>query len=151
MNNGFKFGVIIFGVIMFACCGGFMYILSPVSASVGKKEAEAKTFGDNYTAQILKKYDAGNLINLSTPEYKSQFKQTEFQKILDGNKKALGDYVSGKGRAEISSVKKENKSSIIKAKYENRATFQNGKARVRIDLIYQEGKWFIEMFSIEPT
>ncbi len=128
-----------------------MYILSPVSASVGKKESEAKSFGDNYTAQILKKYSAANLLALSTPEYKSQFKEAEFQKILDGNKKALGEYVSGKGRAQISSIKKENGSSILKAKYENRATFQNGKARVRIDLTYLENKWFIEMFSIEPT
>ncbi|MFM9874474.1 MAG: hypothetical protein ACKVQS_13545 [Fimbriimonadaceae bacterium] len=151
MNNGLKLGMIIFGVIMLACCGGFMFLISPVSASVGKKESEAKSFGDNYTAQILKKYDAGNLLALSTNEYKSQFTQAEFQKVLNGNKKALGDYVSGKGRAQISSFKKENGSATIKAKYENRATFQNGKARVRIDLVYQEKKWYIEMFSIEPT
>lgn len=128
-----------------------MYLLSPVSASVSKKESEAKSFGDTYTAQILKKYDANNLLALSTPGYKSQFKKSEFQKILDGNKEALGDYISGKGRAQISSFKKESKASIIKAKYENRATFENGKARVRIDLIYQDKKWFIEMFSIEPN
>jgi hypothetical protein len=151
MNNGFKFGMIIFGVILLACCGGFMYLLSPVTATVGKKEAEAKTFGDNYTAQILKKYDAENLLALSTPEYKSQFKKEEFQKVLNGNKKALGDYVSGKGRAQISGFNKEKGSSTIKAKYENRATFQNGKARVRLDLVYQNKRWFIEMFSIEPT
>lgn len=151
MNTGFKYGLIVFAVLMLACCGGFMYLLSPVSAVVSKRESEAKNFGDTYTKQILKDYKATALISLSTKAYRSSFKPEEFQKVLDGNKKALGDYQSGKGRATIANAERDGKNPVIRAKYENRALFQKGKARVRIDLILENDKWQIEMFAIEPA
>lgn len=126
-------------------------MLSPVTAAINKKEKEAKQFGDTYTRQVLKNYDAEALLSLSTAEYKSSFKPDEFQKTLDGNKSALGEYVSGKGRATIASSKREENQSVIRAKYENRGNFERGKAKVRIDLIYKDKKWSIEMFSIEPA
>lgn len=151
MNNGFKYGLIVFAVLMFACCGGFMYLLSPVSAAVSKREAEAKNFGDTYTKQILRDYSAKTLTTLSTKEYKSAFTLDQFQKTLDGNSKALGEFQSGKGRATISNAERKGKDPVIRAKYENRATFQKGKARVRLDLILKDNIWQIEMFSIEPA
>jgi hypothetical protein len=141
----------VFAALMLACCGGFVFLLSPVSATVGKREAQAKTFGDACTRQILRDFSASKLVELSTPEYKKQFDLADFQKILDGNKKALGGFVSGKGRASISSSEKEGKNAIIRARYENRATFEKGKAKVRLDLVNKNKIWAIELFSIEPN
>lgn len=150
MNSGLKFGVIVFAAVLIVCCGGFMLLLSPVSATVGKKEKEAKSYGDNYTRQILRNYDASALVSLATPEYRATFSQSTFQESLDANKGALGKFVSGKGSATLTGAAKQGKERILRAKYQNRATFEKGKARVRINLMFAGGKWSIEQFAIEP-
>ncbi|MBL8067441.1 MAG: hypothetical protein JNM28_03250 [Armatimonadetes bacterium] len=151
MNSGFKFGIVVFAAVMLACCGGFMLLLSPITSAVNKKEKEAKGFGDAYTRQILRGFDAGVLTSLATKEYRAEFSKEAFQKSLDANKSALGDFVSGKGSASIKSAKKEGKDPVIHAVYQNRATFERGKAKVRIDLVFQDDKWSIEQFAIEPN
>ncbi len=146
MNTGFKVGMLVMGVLLLFCCGGFMLTLSPVTATVEKREKEAKGFGDNYTRQILRNWSADQLVSLATETYKKEFSKEQFQKSLDGNKKALGAYVSGRGTARL---RKTDKTSIVCA-YEQRATFANGKARVKMDLVYADKKWSIDQFAIEP-
>ncbi len=146
MNTGFKVGMLVMGVLMLFCCGGFMLMLSPATTVVEKREKEAKSFGDNYTRQILRNWSADQLVSLATENYQKEFSKDQFQKSLDGNKKALGSYVSGRGTARL---KNTNKKGILCA-YEQRATFANGKARVKMDLVYADKKWSIDQFAIEP-
>lgn len=150
MNNGFKLGVLVMGVLMLACCGGVMLTLSPVTAVVDKREKEARAIGDTYTKQILKNWDAKQLVSLSSPEYRKQFTEQQFASTLAGNKEALGAFLSGRGRASLVNAEKTKGSSVLFAKYESRASFEKGKAKVRLDLKLVEKKWSIELFSIEP-
>lgn len=138
------------GVLLLACCGGVMLTLSPVSAVVDKREKEARDFGDAYTKQILKNWDAKQLVSLSSEKYREQFSEEQFAKTLAGNKKALGAFLSGRGRASLVNAERTKNSSTMLAKYESRASFERGKAKVRLDLRYENKKWSIELFSIEP-
>jgi len=150
MNTGFKVGILVMGVLMLACCGGVMLTLSPVTAVVDKREKEARDYGDAYTKQILKNWDAKQLVSLSTAKYREEFSEEQFAKTLAGNKKALGTFLSGRGRASLVNAEKTKDSSTILAKYESRASFERGKAKVRLNLRLENKKWSIELFSIEP-
>lgn len=151
MNTGFKIGILIMGVLMLACCGGAMMMLSPVTSLIEKREREARDKGDTYARQILRKWDAAELVSLSTPEYKKSFTTEEFQKTLDGNHKALGEFQSGRGSASIKNAERLQEQQTVVADYANDATFSNGKAMIKMKLKLENNVWSIQMFAIEPN
>lgn len=150
MNSGVKMAGLVLVLLVLGCCGGTMMMLSPVTASVEKREQQAKTYGDLYTRQVLKQWNADALISLATDEYASNFKQAEFQATLDGNKRALGDFVSGKGNARLQEAARKGDAQLFRASYVNKATFKKGKASVRMSLVYENKRWSIDAFAVEP-
>ncbi len=139
------------GLLMLACCGGSMMMLSPVTGLIEKREREARDKGDTYARQVLREWDAEQLVSLSTDEYKKSFSVEEFQKTLDGNHKALGEFQSGRGSASIKDAKRLEEQHTVVADYVNEATFSNGKAKIIMKLKWENKVWAIQMFAIEPS
>lgn len=150
MNTGMKITVIIAAAFVLLCCGGGMLVLSQVTDSIDKRAKDAATFGDLATKQILQNYDAKRLVSLASPQYSQSFNVEEFQEVLNGNKKALGSYRDGKGTARLTRAKVEDEKTRIRMNYTNAAEFERGQANVVIELSFQDKKWQIEKFSIEP-
>ncbi len=151
MNLGTKITAIVFAVLLLGCCSGTVMMLQPVSKTVDSTEAEAKRYGDNYSFEILKDWSGKRLSSLATPKYASAFAVGDFEKTLLANKKALGAYESGVGKAQLRKAQVENgKARTLSVAYVNRAKFKNGPASVKMTLVRSSGKWSIDDFSIEP-
>ena len=150
MNTGVKLAVLALVLVLLGCCGGTMLMLSPISASVEKREQQARGFGDTYTRQILKNWDAKVLTALLTKDYAAQFKLADFQETLDGNKKALGEFVNGKSTAALQKAVRNGDAQSLQVEYVNKATFKNGQASVKMSLVYESKRWWINSFAIEP-
>lgn len=145
-----KISVIVAAAFVLMCCGGGMFLLSQVTDGINDRAKDAISFGDLATKQILSTYDAKKLVALATPEYREAFKATDFQEILDGNKKALGEYRDGTGSARLRKATVEGKSPIVRMQYSNKAEFEKGQATVVMELAFLDKKWQIDKFAIEP-
>lgn len=131
-------------IVLIACCGGGFYMFGQITDQVDKSQDEVAKRGDTYVNQILKEWDANEIVSLSTSSYKEEFSPDEFQVILDKNHKVLGEFIAGSGQASLL----DPESGVYT--YSNRATFKNGRAKVVLELVQENKVWKINRFSIEP-
>ena len=150
MESGFKVGLIVATVIALLCCGLGTMMLTQVTGQIDVRANQARRDGNRFVSDVLKDFDAKRLVALSTKEYAEAFDVKEFQETLNGNRKALGNYVSGEGQATIRQVDGEAGRSVVVAEYVQSAKFERGRARVRMNLEYRDKAWRISLFAIEP-
>lgn len=124
--------------------------MSQVTDAVDKRATEAKEFGDAATVQILKNWDAEALFDLASKNYRESFTVEQFQKSLDGNKKALGTFSTGSGHAKVIKADKEGDKNVLEMEYTNRASFENGRGKVVMHLVVEDKTWKINLFRIDP-
>jgi hypothetical protein len=150
MESGFKVGLIVATLIVLLCCGLGTMMLTQVTGQIDARANQARRDGNRFVTEVLKDFDAKRLVSLSTKEYAEAFDVKEFQETLNGNRKALGNYVSGEGRATIRHVSANDRNSVVVAEYVQSAKFERGRARVRMNLEYRDKAWRISLFAIEP-
>ncbi|MCB0825218.1 MAG: hypothetical protein KDC26_03435 [Armatimonadetes bacterium] len=148
--DSFKITSIVLGVLLLLCCGGGIFMMSQVTDAMDKRATEAKEFGDAATVQILKGWDAEVLSDLATKRYRDSFTVEQFQKSLDGNKKALGAFSTGSGQAKVIKADKDGDKKVLKMEYTNRASFENGRGKVVMHLLVEDKTWKIDLFRIDP-
>ena len=121
-------------VVIAACCGGATLLISPLTDVVSKREEGAIKYGDQVVSTVLTDWSPQSLEPFANDVMRDSLDDKGFKERLAGNKKALGNFVSGKSKANLVGTRKSNGKTTMLVRYENNAKFENASAVVRLDL-----------------
>jgi hypothetical protein len=140
--SGIVFWVLIFIVAAFFIWG--MYL-----------DTTSKAFVDQNVPVIISTWSEQELLKKASPELKAVVSNEQSDKTWTGFTKlgALKKYKGSKGssyqNAAFLTGKNGKRGYEITAKYVAEADFQNGRAKISIDLIRQSGEWKFYSFYVD--
>lgn len=136
-------GIFLVLVLIGACAIGYV-------AYVGNKlDASSKTYVDECIPAIVSNWSKDELLKRASPQFHQAVAEDQVD-LLFKKLSSLGqmkNYEGAKGDSNINYTTTNGK--VITAYYVGKATFENGKAEIRIKLIQTDGMWQILNFYVD--
>jgi hypothetical protein len=118
----------------------------------GSLDLESHQFVDAAIVAIVSTWSADELLKRASSEMLAAAEhQVDVNSLFD-QWRPLGGliaYTGSTGSAEI--VESPEIGKMIKATYSAKATFQNGTAEIRIEVVKRDGNWSILAFTVSPS
>jgi hypothetical protein len=120
-------------------------------------DASSKTYVDKYVPIIISTWSEQELLKCGSSEFKTAVSNPEKQKFFDqtwnGFTKlgTLKEYNGSEGQSHQNLffyTNSKRNGYHISAEYIADADFQNGSAKITIDLVQENGEWKIYFFSV---
>ncbi len=137
--------LIMFAIVFFISMIVLMVITTRTDEETKKT---SKQFIENIIPVILKDFDRDTFLKYAAPEFLNAVTPDTVGKIFEVYKR-LGEFkkiVSAKGKIKVSLSFKKGK--ITYAKYDIKALFSTGEAKVKVVLIQHDNEWYIYYFKI---
>lgn len=140
--------------------GGIFLVLVFISACVvgyfayagNKLDVSSKAYVDECVPAIVSNWSKDELLKRESPQFRQAVNEDQLD-LLFKKLSGLGqlkNYEGAKGDSNIIYTTAHGK--VITAYYVGNATFENGKAEIRIKLIQTDGVWQILSFYVDsPT
>lgn len=112
-------------------------------------DKEAKAYVDHVILRIAASWDTQELIRHVSPEFLQNMPPQKIDSLFDTLSKLIGqleEYKGAKGNINIS-ISSEGKPIVIGG-YIAEAVFENGPAKIQLQMIRQNNTWQIESFLI---
>ena len=134
---------LLFLVFLGAGVGYGFYLRSSLAPS-------AKTYADESVRAIITTWSKDELIQRSSPELRATTTKGQLDQVFASLTKlgSLQTYKEAEGDVGISFSNKRG--LIVKATYVASATFQHGRADIKIELIRHANVWQILGFHVDP-
>ena len=137
--------IIMFAIVFFI---SMLFLMVYTTRTDEETKKTSKQFIQNIIPVILKDLDKNTFLKYASPEFLNAVNEEQVEKIFNVYKK-LGTFkkiVSAKGKIKVSLSFKKGK--ITYAKYEIKALYSTGEAKVKVVLIQHEKEWYIYYFKI---
>jgi hypothetical protein len=131
-------------VAPFALMSYFAYTNSKVDAS-------SRVYVEQNIPRMLAKWSNDELLKRVAPQFRQTVVDRQLDMLFDQCSEvgSLRSYVGFTGEAHISVKSREGE--IVTALYVTDAKFENGRARVTIRLVQNQGQWQIMAFNVTPS
>ena len=142
--------LIILGIIFLVIVGALATFIGYAAYAGGKLDASSKAYVDETVPVILTNWSKDELIKRASPLLRAKASDEEIAKLfatLSGKLGAFKSYEGAKGDSNVTWTTQDGK--LTTAAYVANATFQNGKAEIRIKLIQNNGVWQYLGFHVE--
>ena len=137
---------VLFALVLALVAGGFGYL-----AYEGKQcDASSKAYVDESIPAIVSPWSKDELLKRESPQLQEVATDEALTKLFDklsglGQMKSY-DGATGKANVHLTRAAKLR----ITADYTAQATFEKGKAQIKLQLIQSDGVWKIDGFSFGP-
>lgn len=130
----------------------FAFLVTSIAVLLNKGralDAESKQYVDAAVPAIVADWDIAQLQKRLSPEFKSVTKDGDLEKLFAIFQKLgkLKSYEGCRGQSNISVTTQRGK--VISAGYVASATFENGPARIQINLIKHDNQWQVLGFRVD--
>lgn len=136
------------GVIALVTLVFLVAVVAVVAVKGRGLDKESKGYADNIIVAIVSNWNERALLDQASPEFLNACPATCTDTLFNqaGKLGALARYLGSKGQANINvSI---GKGTIITATYIARATFANGAASIKLDIVKRDGTWRILGFFV---
>lgn len=136
--------------------GLFLVVVLTVGGLIGyamwngpRLDASSKAYVDDALPRIMAHWSVDELLERGAPRIRAESDRARLRETF-GRLAALGQlltYDGAKGTSRMAFTPADGE--VIGAVYLARATFEHGRAQVRVSLIQDHGRWLIQTFSVQ--
>jgi hypothetical protein len=131
--------------IVILLVGGLVGVVAYRGSALDK---EGNAYVDQAVVDVSKNWDSRELLRRASPEYLSRTSPEQLAALFQNFEK-LGHLVHYDGALGQTTMSFFSRDSGLRAHYEANATFENGRARFRIDLSKHDERWMIDGFFVD--